>query len=73
MADKGLNFLDECAAGCVNLSPQEKESTSSSWGDNKFYTPSAVVNSQSTPTKINKNDVIAKIGISVEQVILWSI
>ena len=33
-------------------------------------TPGTIVNSQSTPTKINKNCGIAKVRILVEQVIL---
>ena len=36
MSDKGLNFFDECAAECVHLCPQEEQSTSPSWEDNKM-------------------------------------
>ena len=70
MVDEGLNPFDECAAECVHLCPQEEESTSSSWGDSKMYTSGTIANSQRTPTKINKNGVIAKVRILVEQVIL---
>ena len=34
-----------------------------------MYTPGAIVNSQRTPTKINKNGAILKVEISVEQVL----
>ena len=30
MAHNGLNLFDECAAECVNLSPQEEECITSS-------------------------------------------
>ena len=46
LADKGLNLFDECAADFVLLCPQEKECTSSSWGDSKMYTPGTIANSQ---------------------------
>ena len=46
MADKGLNIFDECAADCVHLCPQEKECTSSFWGDSEMYTPGTITNSQ---------------------------
>ena len=29
MTDQGFNLFNECAARCVNLSPQEEESTPS--------------------------------------------
>ena len=48
----------------------EEECTYFSWGDSKMYTHDKIVNSQMSPTKINKNDVIAKVRILVEQVIL---
>ena len=66
MSDKGLNRFDECAAECVHLCTQEEQCTSSSWGDNKMYTPGTIANSQRTPTKINKNVAIAKVNILVE-------
>ena len=46
MAEKGLNLIDECAAECVNLCPQEDECTISSWGDSKMYNPGTITNSQ---------------------------
>ena len=70
MTDKGLNLFDECAVEYLHLRPQEEESTSFSWGDSKMYTLGTIVNSQRTPTKINKNGAIAKVRIFVEQAIL---
>ena len=74
MAGKGLNIFDECAADCVHLCPQEKECTSSFWGDSKMYTPGTITNSQTDrmPTKINENGAVAvaKVRILVELGIL---
>ena len=46
MADRNLDLLDECAAGCVHLHPQEDNRTSFSQGDSKMYTPKTIANSQ---------------------------
>ena len=46
MADKDLNLLDECAAECVYLCPQEEKCTSFSWGDSEMYTAGTIANSQ---------------------------
>ena len=68
MTDKGLNLFDDCASENVHLCPQEKECTSSSWGHREMSTPGTIANSQTngTPTKINRNGVIAKVTTSVE-------
>ena len=41
MADKGLNFLDGCAAKCIPQAVRKNECTSSSLGDSKIYTSDA--------------------------------
>ena len=46
VADKDSNLFDEYAAECVHLCLQEEESTSSSWGDSKIYTPGPIATSQ---------------------------
>ena len=71
MTGKALNLFDECTAECVHLCPQEEECTSSFLGDSKTCIPGTIANSQRTPTKINKNDAIAKVRILVEQVIKY--
>ena len=58
---------------CAHLSPQEKEVRSPSCGNSKMYTSGTIANSQKMPTEINKNDVIAKVKILVENVILQDI
>ena len=42
---------------------QEEESTFSSWGHSKMYTPGTIANSQTqrVPTKINKNGAVANV------------
>ena len=72
MTGNGLNLLDDYAAECVYLCPQEEECTSSSWGHIKICTPSTTVNSQTdwVLTKINKNGAVAKVRILVELGIL---
>ena len=68
MSDKSLNLFDECAAECyVHLC------TSSSWREIRMCTPGTIVNSQMTPTKINKKGTTAKERILVEQMILEGI
>ena len=54
MSDKGFICFGECTAKCVHLSSQDKECTSSYWGNTKTCTPWTVANSQGTPTKIKK-------------------
>ena len=67
MTDKEFNLLDECAAGCVHLSLQEEEYTSSFWGDSKMYTSGSIANSQGMlTTEINKSGALTKIRIWVE-------
>ena len=67
MTDKAFNLFDECAARSLHLLPQEKECTSSSWGDSKIiYTSSRIENSQKMQNEINESGAIAKIRISVE-------
>ena len=63
MNDKGFNLLDECAARCVHMFPQEEECTSSSWEDSKIYTFNSMANSQRMQTEINESDTVAKIRI----------
>ena len=60
MADKGFNL---CAARCVHLSSQEKESTSKNTQDSKVYTSGGIANSQRMLTEINESGAIAKIRI----------
>ena len=60
MTNKEFNLFDECASRCVNLSPQEKESTSSSWRDNKVYTSGSIASSQRMLTEKNESGAIAK-------------
>ena len=55
-------IFDKCAAEFVYLYP-------SSWGDNKMYRPGTITNSQTMPTKINKNGAIPKVRILVKQMI----
>ena len=64
MTDKGLNLFDECASRCVHLSPQEKECTSSSWGNSKMYTSGSIASSQRVLNKIKETCAIAKIRIN---------
>ena len=66
MIDKRFNFLDECAARCVHLFPEEEDFTSSSRGDSKMYPSGSLVNSQRMLTESNKSDIITKIWIWVE-------
>ena len=63
MTDKGFNILDECAARCEHLFPQEEECTSSSWEDSKMYTSSIIANSQKMQTEINESGTLAKVRI----------
>ena len=73
ISDKGLNFFDECTAECVNMYPEEEQCTSSypsSWEGNKMYSPGTKAISQRVPSKTNKNGVIAKERILLEQAIL---
>ena len=49
---------------------QEEEWPSSSWGDNKMYTPRTIANSKMMPTKRSKNGAIAKVRILVSEEIL---
>ena len=51
---------------CVDLSPQEEECISSSWGDSEMYTSSSITNSQGMLTEINESGTIGKIRIWVE-------
>ena len=60
MTSKSLNLL----------SPQEEEWISSSSGDCKIYTSGTKANLQGITTEKNKNGAIAKVRISVENVIL---
>ena len=66
MIGKGLNLFDKCTARCVNLSPQEKECTSSSWRDSKMYTSGSTTNSQKMLNEISESGAIAKIRMGVE-------
>ena len=52
------------------LSPQEEEWISSSSGDCKIYKSGTKANLQGITTEKNKNGAIAKVRISVENVIL---
>ena len=54
MADRGLNYFNECDAECVHLYPQKEECTSSSGGDSKMYTPGTIAKSQRKPTNKQK-------------------
>ena len=47
----------------VQLNLSEEECAFSSWGTSKMYTPGTIANSQTqrVPTKINKNDAVAKV------------
>ena len=47
----------------VQLNLSEEECAFSSWGTSKMYTPGTTANSQTqrVPTKINKNDAVAKV------------
>ena len=63
MAGKRFNLIDACASRCLYLSPQEEESTSSSWASNKMDTTGSISNSQSMLTEINSSGSIAKIRI----------
>ena len=67
MAGKRFNLIDACASRCLYLSlylsPQEEESTSSSWASNKMHTLDSISNSQSMLTEINPSGSIAKIRI----------
>ena len=56
MADKGFNIFDECAAQCLHFT----------------VLPSRRGASQMTPAAINKTSAIAKVKISVQQVIRQS-
>ena len=53
MADKGLNLFGECASRHVNLSPQEKRTSSSGGRGSKMYKFGTIANSQGTPIEIN--------------------
>ena len=66
MTDKGFYIFDEFTTRCVHLFSQEKECSSSSWGDSKMYTSSSIANSQRMQTEINESGFIAKIRIQVE-------
>ena len=66
ITDKGFNLFNECAARCVNLSPQEEGDTYSSWGDSKMYTSGSIANLQRMLTETNEVGARAKIGIWVE-------
>ena len=66
MIDKGLNLFDECTVRCANLSPQEKECTSSSWRDSKMYTSGSTTNLQKILNEISESGAIAKIRMGVE-------
>ena len=70
MTDKGLNYVDKCAAKYVHLPSQEKKCTSSPLGKSKMYTPSAIATLQRASIEVNKNSVFAKVRTLVEQVIL---
>ena len=62
MAVKGLNLMDECAAGYVHLSPKEEEYTSSFWKGSRMYTSGSIANSQKMLTEINESGTIVKKG-----------
>ena len=53
MAGKGLNLFGECASRHVNLSPQEKRTSSSGGRGSKMYKFGTIANSQGTPIEIN--------------------
>ena len=54
----------------VYICALRKKSASRLLGDSEMYTTGTIANSQTTPTKINKNDVTAKLRNLVEQEIL---
>ena len=66
IADKGFNIFNECAARCVNLSPQEEERSYSSWRNSKMYASGSIANLQRMLTETNEACARAKIGIWVE-------
>ena len=64
-AGNGLNLFYKCATECVNLSLQEEECASSTWGGSKMCTSGSIANSQRSPTEIN-NGAISKLRILEE-------
>ena len=67
MPEKGFNLFDKCATRCVNLSLQEEECSSSSWGDIKMYTSGSIANSKRVLAEINKSGAKTKIRIWLER------
>ena len=66
MTDKGFSLFEKCVARWVHLFPQEKECTSSSWGNSKMCISGTIANSYRMLTEKNKSGGIAKIEIWVE-------
>ena len=50
MTDKEFNVFDEYASRYVQMSPQEEECNSSSWGDNKMSTFGSIASLQTIIT-----------------------